>query len=207
MVYGKYLFIFNWNYNIWLNCCLLQACETHSYGEVTEKFCYCTAHLCNPANPTARPGLSSLAVPLALYCCMYSSSVLYSLQQLLLYYTTVVYSIQQLLVTLYYRRTLYMLRLSLPPVLSKLTTTTTARHNYQLNRNNTKQVMSSSKTEMSLLKQEMAPLSLLQKWMTSLHFRSTSNPVSLGLDDVCTTVDLDLNSDNTKFGEHKVVLI
>ncbi len=142
---------------------------------------------------------------------MYSSSVLYSLQQLLLYYTTVMYSIQQLLVTLYYRRTLYMLKLSLPPVLSKLTTTTTARHNYHLSRNNTKQVKSSSslKTKKSsLLKQVMAPLLLLQNWMTSLHFRSTSKPVSLGLDDACTTVnDLDVNSDNTKFGEHNDVVL
>ena len=115
-----------------------------------------------------------------------------------------------------------MLKLSLPPVLSKLTTTTTARHNYHLSINITKQVRSSSKNEMSpletemaslktekssLLKQVMAPLLLLQNWMASLQFRSTSKPVSLGLDDACTTVDLDLNSDNTKFGEHNVVLI
>ncbi|XP_023331707.1 uncharacterized protein LOC111703864 [Eurytemora carolleeae] len=39
-------------------------CETHSYGEVTEKFCYCTEHHCNQSN-SFQP--SSLIIVLSLF--------------------------------------------------------------------------------------------------------------------------------------------
>ena len=32
---------------VYLPCLKFQECETHSYGDKTEKFCYCTYYLCN----------------------------------------------------------------------------------------------------------------------------------------------------------------
>lgn len=40
-------------------------CETHSYGEVTEKFCYCKENNCNAAS-SPLPSLLTLALPLLL---------------------------------------------------------------------------------------------------------------------------------------------
>ena len=51
-------------------------CETHSYGEKTEKFCYCTSHFCNAAPPALpRPSLLSLLLPVLL---IIASSSVYS---------------------------------------------------------------------------------------------------------------------------------
>lgn len=46
-------------------------CETHSYGENTEKFCYCTAHFCNPSS-RPQPTLLSLVLPTLILITLFS---------------------------------------------------------------------------------------------------------------------------------------
>jgi hypothetical protein len=49
----------------------VQECETHSYGEGTEKFCYCNFYLCNAGLRSALPHPSTLSFPLLLFLVLF----------------------------------------------------------------------------------------------------------------------------------------